>query len=128
MGLFLRGFDRGKKVLETVQWGSFLRVQDLAKVTHGVIDILPRARQSGPASISMAAALKFFGNFSGLAIAAAQTGNDGAVGPAEQRDEDRIGSGLLLKKLMDDQVVVPNDRIDEADGRGDLGDVAFAPG
>src|ERR1035441_1043062 len=76
----------------------------------------------------MAAALEFFGNLYRFTIAAAQAGDDYSVGAAKERQQDGVLTRLLLQKLVDDEVVVANDGIHEADLRSDLADVLPAPG
>src|ERR1051326_7184800 len=84
-GLALRALERVEDSFQGIERRVVLRVQHLAQVVHGVGNRAHRPRQRCPAGISMAAALKFFGNLERLAVPAAQAGDDDAIGFPKQR-------------------------------------------
>src|SRR5262249_28806063 len=75
----------------------------------------------------MSATLQPLRHLQRLAVAAAETGNHGDVGAPEKGDEYRVASGLPLQELMNDQIVVPDHGLDEADGGADFRDIGARP-
>ena len=75
----------------------------------------------------MTAALEFLGDFQGFAVAAAEARDDQIVRAAKQCHEDWKTRGLLFQQLVDDKVVIADDRFDKADGRTDFRHVRLAP-
>src|SRR5262245_56015276 len=92
-GLFLQ-INRIEEAFEAIQRSVLLGIKDPAKIIHGVRNSADRFGQSGSGGVGVAAALEFLGNLKRLAIAAAQAGNDDAIGAAEERHQNGVSRGL----------------------------------
>ena len=72
--LFLPNFEAGKESFQSIQRFASFGLQDGADISQGVGHIADGFWHDGPGGIRMTAALQFFRDLQGAAVAAAETG------------------------------------------------------